>query len=333
MSVKIRLQRRGRRKKPFYHIVVADSRAPRDGRFIEKIGSYNPMTKPATIELDRDRAYEWLMKGAQPTDTARAILRFKGVMYRKHLMRGVKKGALTQEQADEMYTKWIEAKEARIAERFEETRKEREAFHQMIFGKIKPVQENKAATAPATEGGEGAEEAKSFAESVEQTTVESFSEGAETTEAPAEAVNETAAETVNVDTPAEEAAPAAEATPVVEEAPAAETTQATTEEVAVEAPAAEETTETATAEPDDLTKIEGIGPKIAEVMNGAGINTFAEMAAKSADELKAILTNAEGNFAAHTPDTWPKQAEMAAAGQWDELKKWQDELDGGKVVE
>ena len=80
MPVKIRLQRRGRRKQPFYHIVVADGRAPRDGRFIEKIGIYNPMTVPATIDLDRDRAYDWLMKGAQPTDTARAILRFKGVL-------------------------------------------------------------------------------------------------------------------------------------------------------------------------------------------------------------------------------------------------------------
>ena len=99
MAVKIRLQRRGRRKAPFYHIVIADARAPRDGRFIEKIGTYNPMTKPATIDLDRDAAFDWLMKGAQPTDTARAILRFKGVLYRKHLQRGVKKGAMTQEQA------------------------------------------------------------------------------------------------------------------------------------------------------------------------------------------------------------------------------------------
>ena len=108
MPVKIRLQRQGRRKAPYYHIVIADVRAPRDGKFIEKIGSYNPMTVPATIELDREKAYDWLNKGAQPTDTARAILRFKGVLYRKHLMRGVKKGALTVEQADEMYQKWID---------------------------------------------------------------------------------------------------------------------------------------------------------------------------------------------------------------------------------
>ncbi|MEO1714380.1 MAG: 30S ribosomal protein S16, partial [Bacteroidota bacterium] len=100
MPVKIRLQRRGRKKAPFYHIVVADSRAPRDGKFIEKVGTYNPLTKPATIDLDRDLAFDWLMKGAQPTDTVRAILRFKGVLYKKHLYRGVKKGALTQEEAE-----------------------------------------------------------------------------------------------------------------------------------------------------------------------------------------------------------------------------------------
>ena len=114
MAVKIRLQRKGRKKRPFYHIVVADARAPRDGRFIEKLGVYNPMTSPATIDLDRDKAYDWLTKGAQPTDTVRAILRFKGVLYKKHLMRGVKKGALTVEEADAKYKEWIADKESKI---------------------------------------------------------------------------------------------------------------------------------------------------------------------------------------------------------------------------
>ncbi|MEE9373329.1 MAG: 30S ribosomal protein S16 [Saprospiraceae bacterium] len=117
MPAKIRLARHGRRKNAFYHIVVADGRAPRDGKFIKKLGIYNPMTAPATIELDRQLAYDWLMKGAQPTDTARAILRFKGVYYKKHLQRGVKKGALTQEEADAKLTSWIEEKEAKVAER------------------------------------------------------------------------------------------------------------------------------------------------------------------------------------------------------------------------
>lgn len=128
------MQRKGRKQRPFYHIVIADSRAPRDGRFIEQIGSYNPLTKPATIEIDRDKAYDWLMKGAQPTDTVRAILRFKGVYYRKHLMRGVKKGALTQEEADKKYEEWVEAKEAKIAERFEQSRKEKEEFTAQVAG-------------------------------------------------------------------------------------------------------------------------------------------------------------------------------------------------------
>lgn len=141
MPVKIRLQRRGRKKQPFYHIVVADARAPRDGRFIEKIGIYNPMTKPATIDLNRDKAYDWLMKGAQPTETARAILRFKGVMYRKHLMRGVAKGALTEEQAMETYQKWIDAKEAKVAERFEQSKQERLAFLAAVNGTPKPIKE------------------------------------------------------------------------------------------------------------------------------------------------------------------------------------------------
>ena len=139
MPVKIRLQRRGRRKSPFYHIVVADVRAPRDGRFIEKIGIYNPMTKPATIELDGDKAFDWLMNGAQPTDTARAILRYKGVMYRKHLARGVAKGVLTQEEADQKYNAWITEKEAKIAARQKATADEKAAFHSRVSGKAKPV--------------------------------------------------------------------------------------------------------------------------------------------------------------------------------------------------
>ena len=111
MPVKIRLARRGRGKRPFYHIVVADARSPRDGKFIDQIGSYNPMTKPATILLDSEKAFDWMAKGAQPTDTVRAILRFKGVMYKKHLQRGVLKGSLTQEAADKLHLEFVEAKD------------------------------------------------------------------------------------------------------------------------------------------------------------------------------------------------------------------------------
>ena len=114
MPAKIRLQRFGRKRYAYYHIVIADSRAPRDGRFIERIGSYNPNTNPATIDLDFDKALNWLNKGAQPTDTVRAILSYKGVMYMKHLLGGVAKGSFTEEEAESRFKTWIADKEAKI---------------------------------------------------------------------------------------------------------------------------------------------------------------------------------------------------------------------------
>ncbi|TDO03770.1 30S ribosomal protein S16 [Sunxiuqinia elliptica] len=114
MPAKIRLQRHGRKRYAFYHIVVADSRAPRDGRFIERIGSYNPNTNPATIDLDFDKALDWLTKGAQPTDTVRAILSYKGVLYKKHLLGGVAKGAFDEAEAERRFEAWLADKEAKI---------------------------------------------------------------------------------------------------------------------------------------------------------------------------------------------------------------------------
>ena len=115
MAVKIRLARRGRKKKAIYDIVVADARAPRDGRFIEKLGIYNPGTNPASIVLESAKAVDWLLKGAQPTDTARSILQHEGVMLRKHLQVGVNKGAITQEVADARFEEWKESKTGRKA--------------------------------------------------------------------------------------------------------------------------------------------------------------------------------------------------------------------------
>ncbi len=114
MPAKIRLQRHGKKGQPFYHIVVADGRAPRDGKFIEKIGTYNPMTKPATIDIDIDGAVEWLKKGAQPTNTARAILSYTGVLYKKHLLGGVEKGAFSAEEAEKRFDAWKAEKTAKI---------------------------------------------------------------------------------------------------------------------------------------------------------------------------------------------------------------------------
>ncbi len=115
MATKIRLQRHGKKGKAFFHLVVADGRAPRDGRFIEKIGTYNPVTNPATIDINFDRAVYWVGTGATPTDTARAILSYKGVMMKDHLLRGVKKGAMTTEQAEAKFQTWLSGKEAGVA--------------------------------------------------------------------------------------------------------------------------------------------------------------------------------------------------------------------------
>ena len=114
MAVKIRLARRGRKKAAQFDIVVADARAPRDGRFIEKIGTYDPNTNPASINFDGEKAFDWIMKGAQPTDTVRAMLSYRGVLYRKHLQLGVIKGAISQDVADERFTAWKEQKDAKI---------------------------------------------------------------------------------------------------------------------------------------------------------------------------------------------------------------------------
>lgn len=115
MPVRIRLARHGRKSRPFYYIVVADSRAPRDGKFIERIGSYNPITNPATLELDFDKALDWVQKGAQPSDTARNLLQQRGVMYKNHLLKGVLKGALTEEQAEKKFQEWISQKESELS--------------------------------------------------------------------------------------------------------------------------------------------------------------------------------------------------------------------------
>jgi len=114
MATKIRLQRHGKKGNAFYYIVVADARAPRDGRFIERLGSYNPNTNPATIDINFDKALDWMNDGAQPTDTCRAILSYKGVLYKKHLQGGLKKGALTEEQVEEKFQVWLDQKDGKI---------------------------------------------------------------------------------------------------------------------------------------------------------------------------------------------------------------------------
>lgn len=142
MAVKIRLQRHGSKKRPFYFIVVADARSPRDGKFIQKLGTYNPLTVPATIQLDRQKALEWLHKGAQPTDTVRQILSFKGVLYLKHLLRGVALGLFDEATAMEKFQKWHDEHEQSVTKKAEEYKKQQKAKRRPAFQKVeKPVVE------------------------------------------------------------------------------------------------------------------------------------------------------------------------------------------------
>lgn len=127
MPTKIRLQRHGKKGQPYYHIVIADGRAPRDGRFIEKIGTYNPLTKPAAIDINFDRALTWLQNGAQPTDTARAILSYKGILYKNHLLKGVQKGAMTTEQAEAKFQIWLQTKEESIQQKIKQQELDKKA--------------------------------------------------------------------------------------------------------------------------------------------------------------------------------------------------------------
>ena len=151
MPVKIRLQRHGKKGKPFYWIVAADSRAKRDGKFLEKLGTYNPNTNPAIIELDVDGAVKWLQNGAQPTDTARAILSYKGAMLKNHLAGGVRKGALTEEQAEAKFNAWLEEKGSKVSSKAENLAKAKEEAKAKALEAEKAVNEARAAAAVVEE--------------------------------------------------------------------------------------------------------------------------------------------------------------------------------------
>ncbi|RYD78312.1 MAG: 30S ribosomal protein S16 [Sphingobacteriales bacterium] len=176
MSVKIRLQRKGRNKMPYYYIVVADSRAPRDGKFIERIGTYNPNTNPATIDLDGDKALSWLGNGAQPTDTCRAILSYKGVMFRKHLDRGVKKGAFSAEEAEKKFGQWLEEKANKIDKRISGLKEAVSADMRLRLQRESEVAHKRAqdilAKKAAAEAPAATEEAEGGEEATEETSTE-----------------------------------------------------------------------------------------------------------------------------------------------------------------
>ena len=225
MAVKLRLQRHGRKRKPFYHIVVADARAPRDGKFIEKVGVYNPNTNPATIELALDKAVNWLEKGAQPTDTVRAILSYKGALYRKHLNTGIRKGVITEEQADKQFNEWMAQKAGLVDQKVDRLSKERA---DLMSSRLKQETLKKEAIAAKVlaKNTPDADEAVAETEEVAEDAVVEETTAAETTETVEETVTEETpvAETTEVveETVAEETTPEVEEVAETEETPAAE---------------------------------------------------------------------------------------------------------------
>ena len=194
MPVKIRLQRHGKKGKPFYWVVAADARAKRDGRYLEKLGTYNPNTNPATVDINVDNAVKWLENGAQPTDTARTLLSYRGVLLKHHLNGGVKKGALTQEDADKKFDAWLEEKAAKIQAKVDGLSKEEadaraaalaaeKAVNEKRLADAKALEEEAAAEAAAAEAEAAAEETEAAEEAAPEATAQAASEEGE---APAE---------------------------------------------------------------------------------------------------------------------------------------------------
>jgi len=249
MAVKIRLARRGRKKMAIYDIVVADARAPRDGRFIEKLGIYNPGTNPAFIVLESAKAVDWLLKGAQPTDTARSILQHEGVMFRKHLQIGVIKGAITQEVADTRFEEWKASKTDRKVTAADSLSQKKETERNAKLDAERKVNQTRAEAIIKKNTPPQAEVVEEEVAEVEET-------------APVEEVVEETAPVAEVEEAApvaepvvEEAAPVAEAPAVEEAAPVAEETPAAAEIVTEEvAPVAETTTEEVAPAADEEVK-------------------------------------------------------------------------------
>ena len=172
MAVKIRLARHGKKGYAFYHIVAADSRAPRDGKFIEKLGTYNPNTNPATIDLKFDRALDWLLKGAQPTDTCRAILSYKGVLYKKHLLGGVAKGAFSEAEAEARFNKWADEKQGKIDAKSNKLASDANAAKKAQLAAETKIKEDRAAAIAEKKAAAAAEAAAQAAEAAEETAEE-----------------------------------------------------------------------------------------------------------------------------------------------------------------
>ena len=231
MPVKIRLQRHGKKGKPFYWIVAADTRSKRDGRFLEKLGTYNPNTNPASIDISLEDSVRWLEHGAQPTETARRILSYKGVLMKHHLNGGVRKGALTEEQAEKKFQAWLDEKEQKIAQKAEGLEKAMEQARAKALEAEKEVSEKRAQAAAEAEAEEVATAEGAAEEAAAEQGEAQVAEAAETAEA-TEAPAEDKAEAVEEEAPAEAKAEAAEEA----EAPAEEKAEAVAEAKAEAAP-------------------------------------------------------------------------------------------------
>ncbi len=231
MAVKIRLTRRGRKKRVNYDVIVADARSPRDGRLIEKLGTYNPLSNPATIVLNEDKTLDWLLKGAQPTDTVRRILSYKGIMLKKHLQVGVLKGAITQEAADKKYDEWLRGKESAITNKVDSLAKKKaddakarlEAEKKVNEAKAEALRQKMTVAEPAAEE-EVTEQVEEAVAEVTEVVVEETPVIEEVVVEEAPAAEEVVAEVAE--------APKVEETPVAEvtEEPEAAKDQATEEE-------------------------------------------------------------------------------------------------------
>ena len=248
MAVRLRLQRQGKKGKPFYHLVAADARAKRDGRFIEKLGTYNPNTNPATIEVVHDRALHWLQVGAEPSDTARAILKYSGAIYHNHLLNGVRKGAMTEAEAQKRFDAWFNDKQTKIQAKRDglDAAAEKELKDRMAAERkqnderaaaLAAAASDLAAEAEAAAAEAAAEEAGEEAPAAEAPAAEAAAEASPAVEAAAEEAPEAEAAEEAPEAEAAEEAPEAEA---AEEAPEAEAAEEAPEaEAAEEAPEAE----------------------------------------------------------------------------------------------
>ena len=261
MPVRIRLQRHGKKGKPYYWVVAADARSKRDGKFLEKLGSYNPNTNPATIELNIDNSVQWLVNGAQPSDTARRILSYKGVLYKHHLLGGVRKGALTEEQAEAKFNAWVEEKAKAIANKEAGLDKEKAEARAKALEAEKEVNEKRALAA-----------------------AEALNEDAEA-EITEEAIVVT--EEAGVEAEVTEEASAVAEEPVAEAAPVAEVVA---EEVA---PVAEEVVEEAAPVAKEV--VEEAAPVAEKVVEEAAAPVAEKEVAKEAVPAKAEDTAAEGD--------------------------------------